>query len=77
MGRLPVGITEGAIRTALEAQNLIPVSLEMGYRDRFAVAFFDEKIEELLSCLRGLSINGKKVQVKEYQPRTQNISSNQ
>jgi len=77
LGRLPVGITEGAIRNALEAQNLIPVSLEMGYRDRFAVAFFDEKIEELLSCLRGLSINGKKVQVKKYQPRTQNISSNQ
>jgi len=77
LGRLPVGITEGAIRNALEAQNLIPVSLEMGYRDRFAVAFFDEKIEELLSCLRGLSISGKKVQVKKYQPRTQNISSNQ
>jgi len=77
LGRLPVGITEGVIRNALEAQNLIPVSLEMGYRDRFAVAFFDEKIEELLSCLRGLSINGKKVQVKKYQPRTKNISSNQ
>jgi len=71
LGRLPVGISEGAIRNALEAQNLIPVSLEMGYRDRFAVAFFDEKIEDLLSCLRGLSINGKKVQVKKYQPRTQ------
>jgi len=71
LGRLPVGITECAIRNALEAQNLIPVSLEMGYRDRFAVAFFDEKLEELLSCLRGLSINGKKILVKKYQPRTQ------
>lgn len=69
-GRLPVGITEVAIRYALEALNFIPVSLEMGYRDRFAVAFFDEEMEELLSCLRGLSINGKKVQVKQYQPRT-------
>jgi len=66
LGKLPMGIGEGDIRDALEAMNLIPVTLEMGYRSRFAIAFFSEQLGDLLSSLKSMSLRGKRILVKEY-----------
>merc|ERR1740137_318620 len=68
MGKLPFGTTENELREALEAQNLIPVTLDMGHRNRFAIAFFVEELEVLLSLLGAMLLQGKEILVEEYDP---------